>query len=222
MMGNDQLTLLEELVGDANAFAEQSAGILAKIEHQAFEVTHLIKRFGDFMLGGLLESGDVHVADAGLDHEVQIDAVAGNFVADDAELQRMVGAFAQHGDAHRGALGPFEQVGHVGGTHVVGGLAIDSGDDVAGTNAGAIGGRADEGRDHDDFVVARPDGHAHAVILAALLFTQRRVGFGIKEIRVRIELMQHARDGAVINGLVGVYRVGVVLLDGLIDLGEFA
>src|SRR6202011_2158817 len=34
------------------------------------------------------------------------------------------------------------------------------------------------------------------------------------------ELMQHARDGAVINCLVGIHRVGIVLLDRFIHLGE--
>ena len=71
MVRNDQLALLQELVGDANAFAEQSAGILAQIEHQALQISKLVERFGHFMLGGFLEAGDVEVADAGLDQEVR-------------------------------------------------------------------------------------------------------------------------------------------------------
>ena len=172
------------------------------------------------MLSGFLESGNVHVADAGLDHEVEVDAVARNLVADDGELEGMIGAFAQHGDADGGALRSLEQIGYVGGAHIVGGLAVDGGDDVAGADAGAIGRGADEGSDHDDLVIARADRHAYAVILAALLFAQRGVRLGIEKVRVGVELVQHARDGAVINRLVGIHRVGIVLLDLFIDFSE--
>src|ERR1035437_6190422 len=99
------------------------------------------------MLGGFLETGDVHVADAGLDHEVQVHAVARNLVADHGEFERMVGAFAQHGDADGGAFRALEQIGNIGGAHIVGGLAVNGGDDVARPYAGAIGRSADEGSD---------------------------------------------------------------------------
>src|ERR1700677_2362193 len=170
-MRHDQLILLEKFVGYPYTFTQQTARILAKIEHQTFEVAHLIERFRYLMLGRLLESGDVYVADAGLDNEVQVNAVARNLVADDSEFQRMIGAFAQHRDADSGAFRPLEQIGHVGGAHVVGGLAVDGGDDVAGTNAGTIGWSSDKGRDDNNLIVARPDGHAYAVIFAALLFS---------------------------------------------------
>src|SRR5271155_5379132 len=115
------------------------------------------------MLGRFLESGDVHVADAGLDHEVQVYAVTRNLIADDGEFQRMVGTFAQHGDADGGAFRAFEQVSYVGGAHVVGGLAVNGGDDVAGADAGAIGRGADEGGDDDNLIITGADRHAYAV-----------------------------------------------------------
>src|SRR5271166_2158869 len=132
----------------------------------------------------------------------------------------MLGTFAQHGYANRGAFRSLEQIGYVGGAHVVGGLAVDGGDDVAGADAGAIGGSADEGSDDYDLIIARADRHSDAVVLAALFFAQRGIRLRIEKVRVRIELVQHARNGAVINCLVGVHRVGIVLLDGFIDFGE--
>ena len=87
---------------------------------------------------------------------MKIDAVAGNLIANHAELKRMVGTFAQHGNADRGSFGTLEKVGHVGGGHVIGGLAIDSGDDIAGADAGSISRRAHKRRDDDDFIVAGP------------------------------------------------------------------
>src|SRR5580698_4864027 len=169
-MRDDQLSLLQEFVGYAYAFAEQSSGILAQIKHQTFQISHLIERFGNFMLGGFLESGDVHVSDAGLDHEVQVDAIARNLVADDGEFNGMIRAFPQHGDADGGSLGPLEQIGDIRGAHVVGGLAVDRGDDVAGTNTSAISRGSDKWSDNDDLIIARSNRHADAVILAALFF----------------------------------------------------
>ena len=87
-------------------------------------------------------------------------------------------------------------------------------------NARLVGGRASEGKDHDHFIVARSHRHAHAVVLAALVLAHQGVRFGIEEIRVRIERVQHARDGAVIDGLVRVDRLGVVLLDDGVDVSE--
>ena len=89
-----------------------------------------------------------------------------------------------------------------------------------GTNSGAIGGCSHKGRNDNDFIVARADRHAYAVVFAALIFAQQRVGLGIKEIGVRIEHVQHARNGAVVNGLVGVHRLGIVLLDQAVHVGE--
>src|SRR5271167_4207270 len=121
-----------------------------------------------------------------------------------------------------GALGSFQEVGYVAGAHIVGGLAVDRDDDVSGANAGAISGRARKGRNDDDFVVTRPDRHADAVILAALILAQKGVRLGIKKVRVRIEHMQHAGNGAVINGFVGVHRLGIVLLHQAVHVGELA
>src|SRR5208337_1001684 len=163
MVGDDELSLLQKLVSYAHAFAEQTSRILPQVQNQALQISHLVQGLGDFMFGGFLESGNVHVADTGLDHEVQVHAVARNLVADHGELERMVGAFAQHGDADGGAFRSLEQIGHIGGAHVVGGLAVNGGNNVARPDAGAIGRGADKGGDDDDFIIARAYRHAHAV-----------------------------------------------------------
>src|SRR5271165_4556340 len=99
------------------------------------------------MLGGLLESGNVHVTDARLDHEMEVDAIARYLIADDGEFNGMLGPFTQHGDADGSALRSLKQIGHIGGAHVLRGLAVNSGDNVARADARAIGGRAGEGSD---------------------------------------------------------------------------
>ena len=131
MMRNDQLALLQEFVGNAHAFAQQSAGILAQVQNQPFQIAELVERIGDFVLGGLLEAGNVDVANAGLDQECEVDAVARNLVAHQTEFHRLLDALAQDRDVNRRSLRPLKQVRNVGGAHVVGGLAVDGDDHVA-------------------------------------------------------------------------------------------
>ena len=162
----------------------------------------------------------MHVADARLDQEVHVDAVARNLVAHQGELHRLLDAFARDADVNRCALGALQHVRNVAGTHVLGGLAIDGDNHVARMNASLIRGRAGEGVNHNDFVVARADGHADAVVLAALVLAHQRVGLGIKEVRVRVERVQHPGDRAVVNGLISIHRLGVILLDESVNIGE--
>src|SRR5437762_3558419 len=103
-MRDDDLSLLEELVGDADAFTEQAAGVAAEVEDQSLEIAEGIERVGDFMLGGLIETVDVHVADAGLDQEMYVNAVARNLVADEREFHGLFNLLTRDADVDGGAL----------------------------------------------------------------------------------------------------------------------
>src|SRR6185437_3307299 len=173
------------------------------------------------MLGSFVEAGNVHIAHARTDHEMQIHAVAGDFRAGHGKVQGLFGVFAQHGDVHGGAFGAFQQIGHVAGVHVVSGFAIYCRDNVAGANARFVRRTSREGSDDDDAVVARADFHAYAVVVATLVFLQQSVSFGIKKIGVRIKHMQHAGNCTVINRFVGIHGVGIVLLDDAVHVGKF-
>ena len=93
---NDELVFVEEHVADGYGFIEQAAGIAAHVEDEAVELrgVELFEGFGDFAVGGFVEAGEADVADAGLEHESDVDGVAGNFVAGDGEDQRFGVAFA--------------------------------------------------------------------------------------------------------------------------------
>ena len=59
--------------------------------------------------------------------------------------------------------------------------------------------------------------------MAALIFAHLGVGLGIVEIGVGVEHAQHAGDGAVVDGAVGLVAVdglGVVLLHERVDVGK--
>ncbi len=174
------------------------------------------------MLGGLLESGDVHVANARTNYEMQVYTVAGNFITDDVEFQRLVGAFTQNRDLDLRPPGPFEQISDIAGGHVVGQLAIHRNNYIARPDAGSISRSAHKRSNHNNFIVPRTNLHAHAVVFTALFLAQQRVGFRIKEVGVRIEHSQHSRNGAVIDGFFRVYLVGVVLFHHGVYLREVA
>ena len=85
-MRNDDLTLLQEFVGNANTFIQQSARIAAKIEDQAFQIAKALQRVFNFRFRGFIEGCYVHVADSRPHQEFEVDAVARNLVANHVEL----------------------------------------------------------------------------------------------------------------------------------------
>src|SRR3984893_10582627 len=220
LVGNDQLPLAQKLVRHTHTFIEQATGILSQIEDQSLEIPHLVERVGNFMFRGFVEAGHVHIADAGFDHEVEIDAVTRNLIADHGELQRLVRAFGQNRDMDRAPLRSLQQVRHIAGAHVVGRFAIHRSDDVTGPDSRSIRGCSHKWCNDNDLIVSRANRHAYAVVFAPLIFAQQRIGLGIEEIGVWIEHMQHARYGTIVESFVRVHGFGVVLLYDVINRGE--
>src|SRR5271165_246783 len=222
-MRDDDLSLLQKLVG--HALAQQSAGVLPQVEDQALHfalLLQLVQRLRYFVLGRFLEAVDMDVSNTRLDHEMHVHAIARNLIANDVEIDRLVGALAQHGDLDRRAFRSLQQIGHVAGAHVVGGLAVHCDDHVSRTNARPVSRRSGKRRNHDDLIVARSHLHADAVVFTALIFAQGRVCLGVKKVGVRVEHPQHARDRSVVNGLVRIHRFRVILLHHFVHLGEAA
>src|SRR5689334_2998221 len=102
-MRNNQLTFTQKFVCNSYTFAQQTTGILTEVENQSFQVAHLFERLCYLVLGSLLETRDVHVANTGTNQEVQIHAVTWNLIANNIEVERLVGAFTQNRDSNRGA-----------------------------------------------------------------------------------------------------------------------
>jgi hypothetical protein len=53
---DDDLTLLQELVGGVDSFIEQTAGIATKIQYEAVDVAELVERVTYLVAGGLDEA----------------------------------------------------------------------------------------------------------------------------------------------------------------------
>jgi len=191
-LGDDDLALLEELVGDIDGLVEQAAGVVAEIDDEAVQGAgglEVVQGVAHLAAGGLHEVGDVDVADAGLEQEGEIDGVAGNLVAHEVEGERAVMALALDGDQDVCSFGPLEHGGDGGGVEAIGALAVDREDEVSGTDSGLEGGRAlERGKHHDvqdaGFVRQGLDGHADAVVLAVLLLAHLGEGFGVVKVGV--------------------------------------
>ncbi len=134
-LADDDLALLEELVGHVDGFGQQAAGVAAEVEDEALHVVvfiYGIDGVADFVAGSFDEAGDADVADAGTNVEGEVDGGAGDVVADEIEGEEFGCAFALHAYGDVGALGAFELGGDGRGVHVGGGFAVDGADDVAG------------------------------------------------------------------------------------------
>ncbi len=222
MIGNDHLALFEEHVADSNGFVEKAAGIATKIEDQAVKRRGAkgFEGFSNFAIGSFVELGEANVADAGLEHESDIDGVTGNFIAGNGKHERVGVAFTSDGDFYDGALGTFEEVSHFAGGESIGDLFVDFDDDVTGAKACVIGRSADVGRHDDSAIFAGSDDHADAVVFAALIFTEKSELASVEEIGVGVEHAQHAGDGTLIDDLVDIDRESVIGLDDIENFGE--
>ena len=188
----------------------------------------VVQRVAHFAAGGLHEVGDVDVSDAGLEQEGEIDGVAWDLVAHEIEAERAVVALALHDDQDVGSPGALEHGCDGSGVEAFGGFTVDRKDQVSGADSGFVGGRSLERGEHDDvghssLIQLGLDGHANAVVLAMLLLAHLGEGLGVVKVGVRVEGVQHAGDGAVVDGLVDfvlVQGLCVVLLDQAVDVGE--
>ena len=188
-----------------HGFVDQAAGIAAKIQYHA----------GDGLLSQLLEQclhvaadvlrferGDVQIGSArpqpeGI-HHAGLDLSAGYRHGDG-----LAGAFPPHGDTHLAALWPSEQIGYRARVHAGGVMPVHGGNGVAAAQIGFPRGRTGEGFHHHNLSAFRANQHSHAEILRMLFPLHVAELGGVEEARMRVQGVQHARNGALIDGRSG-------------------
>ena len=221
-MRNNQLTLLQEVIGNGDTLIQQSTWILTKVQHQTLDVVFadLFERVFQFFARVLVKLLNVDVGDAGLQPERVVDALSRNFVADDVEDQGFVHAFPGDLNLNRSTALPFQHVGDFRCRHTVGLLVVHFENRVAGPYTGLVGGRSVKRLNDDGPAVTWRNSHSNAIIVAFLLFPQRTELFRIEEVCVGIERPGHARDGALVDRFLRRNLVGEIVLDDVQDLGE--
>ena len=225
-MRDNDLATIKPVTGYSDSFLKQSAGIFPHVQDKTFDVSFAerLEIVLNLFAGGLGELLDTHECNAGLDPEGFIDTVAGNLGANQIKGEGLSTALAGDYHLYLSVLGAAQQVGDLGAVKRVAALVVHFDQNVTGTNAGAVGGRATERMNDHGLAGAglRPDGHAYSVVLAMLLFAEAGEILRIEEVRVRIKGTQHARDSAFVDALVCGQLVGVVLIDYVVNLSEGA
>jgi hypothetical protein len=192
------------VIADADRGIEEAARILAEVEDELLHplALQLLERVAELANGRRREVLDADVADAGADHQHVADRVRGDGGAGDRERDRLFDADAQDLDVDGGALRSLQLLDDVVEREIIGGGAFDFGDDVAGADAEARGGRPFERGDDGDLIVAFGDEDAEAVEAALLAILHVGVLLRLEEGGVGVEGAEHAVDGGV-DDLVG-------------------
>jgi hypothetical protein len=146
--------------------------------------------------------------------------MARNLIARHGEDELFGIAFARNRNLDDRALRSLQHVGYFGGGHAIRGLVIHLDDHVARPDSCVISRRARIRRHHHGVILSRRYDHSDAVILSALIFTQQGKLLGIEKAGVGIEHAQHARNGALIDGLIHIDRIGIIVLHDVQNPGK--
>ncbi len=223
-MADHRLPFLQKPLGHGYALVKQAAGIAAEIQQQTFDVLFAEhpEAFIQFAAGRLGELGDLYVGYPGAYEESVLHAVALYLVPRNFEFKRLLAARPRHGDLYGCAARAFEQVGYIGRRKAFGRFAADRKQDVAWPQPRPVGRSAREDFHHHGPVVARAHAHADPVVMASLLLAHELKVARVKKAGVRIQGAQHARNGAVVNGLIRIRTLGGILLHLRIHAAEQA
>src|SRR5260370_17711050 len=80
--------------------------------------------------------------------------------------------------------------------------------------------RTRERREDDGLMIAFRHRHSYSVVMALLILAEKLEVARIEEVGVRIESAEHSRNRALVDGFIGSYGVGEVLLHHVVDFGE--
>ena len=214
---DNEFFLSQELVGQVDGGVEVASAVALQVEDEVFHAFafELFESVGKFVKGGRAEIINAHVADVFGIHVDGVDAVYGNLVARDDEVQGLADAAAQHAEvdlaAFRSAQSACDFVrAHF---HAGDGRVVDGYDAVARQDACFFGRPAGHGLDDHECVFVHVELYADSFEVPLKRFIEFfhlfRVGVG----GVRVELAQHLDDGA-LDQFVFIHGVHVELLDG--------
>ena len=194
---------------------EQATRIVAQIQHDALdagilliELVHLAHEIGH---SALLELRQAHPGVARL-HHLGAHGLGADLGTGDGDREGSAFGLAPDGQHHLGVGLAAHALDGVVERHAAHGLVVDARDQVAGLDAGLVGGGAFDGRDDLDQAVFLRDLDADADELAAGAFLEFLEGLLVEVLGVRIEARHHAGDG-IGDQLLVVDGLHIVALD---------
>jgi len=213
---HDHRAARQEPVGDLDRLIQRAARIVPQIEDQPLHALTLqrAQRLPEFLIRVLAELGETDVASLRVDHERGRDRRNVNLVSDDRKIDQLIEAAALQRNANRRALRPAKLSHRIVAGPALRLFAFDLPDDVAAPQALLICGRAFKQRHDGDFAIDDGDRDAETVVPPLLTFAHLCVGARVHETGVRIQRLEHPRDGAV-HQPVGFDRADVIRLNGV-------
>ncbi len=213
MVGDHHLAVAQETPSHGYRFVDQPAAVVAQIQNQPGGI--LFAQLGQIVfhvLGDVLrfKAVDVEINDARLPpervHHTGFDGAAGDIHGDGVRH-----SFAPHRNPHLGAARPAQQVGHGGRFQGTGVFIVHGHDHVTAAQVRSRCRRAREGAYHHHVGLIHADLHPHPEILRPLAPLHLAILGRIDEHRVWVEGVQHAGNGALVEGLFRRHRIRVVL-----------
>src|SRR5208282_3797819 len=211
---NDQ-PAVEKIVRNLYRLVQQSARIVAQVEHYSLELAVLLRfepvnRLLHPLARVLLEGGDADVSVAAVER-LRLDRLNLDDVARERHREQLGHAVAMKRQPDLAALGPAHPLDRLGERHVLGEVVVDLDDLVAGLESGAIRRRVLDRRNYGERAVLDGYFDSESAEAAARLDFEVAVQVGRQVGAMRVERRQHAADGAV-DQLFGRYRFDVVFL----------
>ena len=197
--GGDNLTALQKSIRHRNRLIQQTAGIVAQIDHIAFELA--VGHFGADLLDGLFqifkcllaELGDPDIAD--IFFNARAHGTDPDGVAHQGDLDRIIIAFAHQFQPHGCIDRPAHFIDRLIERQTLHLLVIDLHDEITRQQTGTGGGRVVNRRHHLQDAVFHRDLDAETAEFTAGLDLHIPIAFGIHEAGMRIKGGQHAIDG---------------------------
>ncbi len=199
----------------ADRALQHAAAVVAQVQHQALHVRILLRQLGQAPAqighGALLEAGQADPADGRIDH-LGLDRLHADLGARDRHREGAFFALAVDRQRDLGAGLAAHALDRLFERQPAHRLVVDAGDQVAGLDAGAEGGRVLDRVDDLDQSLFLRDLDAQAGKTAARAFLQFLEILGVQIRRMRVEAGHHALDGFGQQLLV-VDRLDVLALD---------
>ena len=214
---NDEISLLQELVGYLSRCLKVAAAIILKVEDQVFH-SHFLERIhrrSHLLVAGQAEASQSDVSDSRTNHIRRIHRGYRNLIALHLESKLVLDATAHNGKIHRGSLRTAKAfhdflLAHL---HARNSRIIHRNDAVASYDSHLLGRTIHYGLDDEQGIIYHIKLHANAIETAIQRFIHRLgfLGCGIRGMRV--ELLEHTTDG-VLHELVLIHTIHIEIGNG--------
>ena len=214
---NNQVVLVQKLVGNVDCCAQIAATVLLQVQNQVFHSLffQFVHRLFQLFMRFCAEAADPDQTRLRSNHIGGIYRSHRNLVAFYIKLQHLVNTIAHDAQTHDGTFRTF-QAAHdflAAHFHAGNGSVVYGDNPVSGQDTGFFRGAFAYGLYHEQSIFEHVVLHADTLEIALQRFVHGLGVFGVRVGRMRIKLLEHAHDG-ILRQFVGVHAVYIQAADG--------